>query len=73
MFDWTLNVPMWAILLISAVLPTVWLLRATGKAERVRNLACPVCGYNLRATPRYCPECGASPLPEPTSAVGLSS
>jgi hypothetical protein len=46
----------WVIALLLALTPTLWLLR------RRRHRAaghCPHCGYDLRATPDRCPECGA--------------
>lgn len=45
-----------------ALLPAVRL-RAVVKARRVRRRGlCPRCGYDLRATPDGCPECGALPF-----------
>jgi len=58
-FQWTAAVPYWAIFLLTALAP------ATTAARLVRSRfsgvppgACRHCGYDLRATPDRCPECG---------------
>jgi hypothetical protein len=57
-------VPHWFPILLSAVLPAAWATRRYRRAKarrRVRQNLCPICGYDLRATPGRCPECGAVP------------
>jgi 4-amino-4-deoxy-L-arabinose transferase-like glycosyltransferase len=53
-----LMVPYWSLVLLCALLPAWWLVspRSLTKAGH-----CPTCGYDLRATPDRCPECGAVP------------
>jgi hypothetical protein len=52
--------PHWAVVLLTAILPArcaLGLRRRRREARRMRGL-CPSCGYDLRATPGRCPECG---------------
>jgi len=54
------NVPYWLTGVIGAV-PPLLLARNELRRRRKRHGACLVCGYDLRATPDRCPECGTSP------------
>jgi hypothetical protein len=47
--------PYWAATIVLAIAPILWL--RSRKAAGRTGLCC-VCGYDLRATPERCPECG---------------
>ena len=55
------SVPYWAMVGVLGVLPGVWWRRRRSRdGDRVAG-RCSKCGYDLRATPGRCPECGAMP------------
>jgi hypothetical protein len=45
----------------SALLPSWWIWRRVQSRRRDRDGMCRTCGYDLRATPERCPECGNVP------------
>jgi hypothetical protein len=53
-----LVVPHWFAAALFATAPVRWINRRRLKRGFARGL-CPTCGYDLRATPERCPECGA--------------
>ena len=53
--------PMWFVVGVLAVAPAgVVGRRVFGRRRRAGDGRCAVCGYDLRATPERCPECGAA-------------
>lgn len=53
-------VPHWFLALLTAAAPAAWLRVEWTRERRWRKNLCPSCGYDLRASPGRCPECGAS-------------
>jgi hypothetical protein len=66
---WTVGVPLWFTTLVFAFVPSRWALHRMRirRAERVGR--CRTCGYDLRATPERCPECGTAVAPKPAEAA----
>ena len=54
----TISLPHWALVLVLGILPFRWYRRAFRERKRARAHLCSRCGYDLRATPERCPECG---------------
>ena len=52
------GIPLWCPLAMTSLAPTVWLMKRK-KASKAG--VCIYCGYDLRATPDRCPECGMIP------------
>jgi hypothetical protein len=57
--------PFWLLALAAAIIPAVQWVRSWRRARRIHAGACMTCGYDLRATPVRCPECGTAVLRQP--------
>ena len=55
--------PLWPIIVLSGILPGLRLWRRVRRRINARKGQCRECGYDLRATPQRCPECGTVPQP----------
>ena len=54
--NYHVGVPYWFIIAATGILPWRWFRRW----RRFRNGLCQECGYDCRATPQRCPECGVA-------------
>jgi hypothetical protein len=57
-YNRVMMVPWYAIILATGAGPALRLRRRLARRRRHGRGACPACGYDLRATPGRCPECG---------------
>jgi hypothetical protein len=55
--------PIWVIFAAGCPLPLSYAVKALCRQRRARLNHCRRCGYDLRATPDRCPECGMIPAP----------
>jgi hypothetical protein len=57
----TVTLPDWFIALLFLILPSMAIVRIFRRRILARQGHCAICGYDMRATPDRCPECGTIP------------
>jgi hypothetical protein len=55
--------PNWAAVLLTGLAPAIWAWKRIRRRRRYSAGYCLGCGYDLRATPDRCPECGRAAKP----------
>jgi len=60
--SWSVGVRLWPVAVTMAVIPSLSIWRRICRKRNSRLGFCPRCGYDLRATPDRCPECGEIPV-----------
>jgi hypothetical protein len=66
--------PYWLAALVTAILPAAFIYRVIRSRRAIRAGHCRTCGYDIRATPTRCPECGnpVTSRPPPTESAATA-
>ena len=68
-----ISVPFWAVIVVTLALPLFALRRRLRDRRWSREGRCRACGYDLRASPDRCPECGAVSKAQPATWTNPAS
>lgn len=63
------SVPCWSVVAAALICPAFTLRRQRQHRKRQAKRLCLVCGYDMRATPERCPECGELPAQTPRQSA----
>jgi hypothetical protein len=69
---WAYVVPYWPLVLLASAIPSVRVITWYAGHRRFLKGRCRQCGYDLRATPERCPECGAVQNVSPQARMKIS-
>ena len=58
--SWYVDAPWWLLFVLSCTPLATWFAIQQRRRRRISNRLCHKCGYDLRATPDRCPECGTA-------------
>ncbi|HEX8525135.1 MAG TPA: hypothetical protein VF669_22985 [Tepidisphaeraceae bacterium] len=58
--DWFYSAPHWALAMVFGTGPMAWGTAVMRRRTRSKVGLCEICGYDLRASPDRCPECGVA-------------
>lgn len=59
----TITLPLWPLAVLCLIFVARWMLLTRRDRRRRQSGRCIACGYDLRASPDRCPECGSVPEP----------
>ena len=59
--EFFISVDFWIMIVAFATLPATWVVQRKLTRQGAKAGTCRMCGYDLRATPTRCPECGTKP------------
>jgi len=69
LMGWRVWIPYWLLVIIFLLLPIYGGYRRIRYGKRIATNCCPSCGYDLRASPERCPECGRPTDPTRATAT----